>query len=229
LGGRKKKMVKVAIYARVSTTKQELDNQLNALRKYCNNARYEIVNEYTDIISGSKDSRPGFNKLFKDAHKRQFNLVVFWDISRFSRAGTLYTLQKLKELDNAGIKWHSYQEPYFSSIGQFKDVVLSIMATLAKMERERISERTKAGLVRARKEGKLIGRPRNDAVYKKKKVYTFLYSFNDGITWLKYKEVKKKPKLKQISRVYDHLTRINGRMDIKVRVEKREYFMDKIV
>jgi putative DNA-invertase from lambdoid prophage Rac len=63
-------------------------------------------------------------------------------------------LQKLKELENLKIDWESYQEPYFRSAGQFKDVVLSIISTIAKIEREKISERTKAGLKRAKNVGK---------------------------------------------------------------------------
>ncbi len=72
----------------------------------------------------------------------------------------MFTLQKLKELGNSWIFWHSFQEPYFSSIGEFKDVVISIMATLAKIESRRISERTKEGIYRARIRGKTLGRPR---------------------------------------------------------------------
>jgi len=71
-------------------------------------------------------------------------------------------LQKLKELENLGIQWESLQEPYFKSVGQFKDVVLSVIATVAKMEREKISERTKAGLKRAAQYGKYPGRPKKD-------------------------------------------------------------------
>jgi len=157
---------KVAIYARVSTDKQELQNQLNQLREYCKKNNYEIFKEYTDIASGANDKRLGFEAMFQDAHKKLFDIVLFWDISRFSRSGTLYTLQKLKELDNLDIKWHSYNESYFSSLGAFKDVVLSIMATLAKIEREKISERTKAGLERAKALGREPGRPRKDpAIY----------------------------------------------------------------
>jgi DNA invertase Pin-like site-specific DNA recombinase len=73
----------------------------------------------------------------------------------------LFTLQKLKELENLGIGWESYQEPYFNSIGEFKDVVLSIMATLAKIERERLSERTKAGLNNSKKRH-LVGKRGKD-------------------------------------------------------------------
>ncbi len=158
--------MKAAIYCRVSTDKQEADNQLLQLREYCKKSNYKIYKEYVDIISGKELSRPGYDKMFKDAHKKLFKIVLFWDLSRFSRSGTLFTLQKLKEIENLGIEWESYQEQYFRTSGQFKDVLLSIMATLAKIEREKISERTKAGLERAKAEGKQIGRPKlNPKIY----------------------------------------------------------------
>jgi len=161
----------IAIYARVSTDKQELNNQLEQLRGYASKSGYGIYKEYTDIISGKENSRPSYDEMFNDAHKKLFELVLFWDLSRFSRAGTLYTLQKLKELENLGIDWESYQEPYFKSVGQFKDVVLSIIATVAKVEREKISERTKAGLKNAVNVGKRgkDKKPRNRRGYFRKK------------------------------------------------------------
>ena len=146
--------MKIAIYVRVSTKSQEGKNQEFQLKKYCRNKGYEIFNVYWDIVSGKETSRPAFDKMFYDAHKRLFDLVLFWDLSRFSRAGTSYTLQKLKVLENLGIGWESYRESYFNSIGEFKDVILSIMSTLAKIEREKISERTKAGLRNAKNVGK---------------------------------------------------------------------------
>ncbi len=167
--------MKVSIYCRVSTDKQEADNQLIQLRNYCDKSNYEIYKEYVDIISGKENSRPNYDLMFQDAHRKLFDLVLFWDLSRFSRAGTLFTLQKLKELENLGIDWESYQEPYFKSAGQFKDVVLSIISTVAKIEREKISERTKAGLARARLKGSPIGKrgkdkkPRTKAGYFKKR------------------------------------------------------------
>ena len=141
--------MKVGIYSRVSTEKQENENQLIQLREYCKKMDYQVVHEFIDVISGKEKSRPAFDKMFLYARKRYFDLVLFWDISRFSRAGTLHTLQKLKELENLGIGWHSFQDSYLSSVGEFKDVVISIMATLAKIERQKISERTKAGLERS--------------------------------------------------------------------------------
>src|SRR5439155_26056257 len=77
-----------------------------------------------------------------------------------SREGVLETLNHLQRLSASGVGWRSYQESYVDSCGPFKDVVISLMATLAKQERLRISERTKAGLQRARRAGKVLGRPR---------------------------------------------------------------------
>lgn len=160
--------MKVALYVRVSTDKQECENQLIQLREYCNKMNYGIFAEYTDIISGKEISRPSYDRMFNDAHKRLFDIVLFWDLSRFSRAGTLHTLQKLKELENLGVKWHSYQDAYLSSVGEFKEVIISIMSTLARIEREKISERTKAGLERSPNKH-LIGKRGKDSKPRKRR------------------------------------------------------------
>jgi len=161
---------KAVLYVRVSTGKQEAENQLIQLRNYCRSMGYKVEHEFVDVISGKETSRPEYDKMFRGAHKRLFDVLIFWDISRFSRAGTLHTLQKLKELENLGIRWHSYNDPYFSSLGEFKDVVISIMSTLAKIERQKISERTKAGLQRAKSKGKTPGRPKGKKDKKPRKV-----------------------------------------------------------
>jgi len=150
--------MKIAVYVRVSTDKQESENQLLELRDYCKSSNYQIFNEYVDIISGKEDKRPYWDQLFLDAHRKKFDIVLFWDLSRFSRSGTLYTLQKLRELENLGIGYISYREPYLNTVGQFKDVVISILSTVAKIEREQISDRTKAGLKRAKLNGVILGR-----------------------------------------------------------------------
>ena len=172
--------MKVALYCRISTNKQEIENQLIQLRDFCKKSNYQIYHEYADIISGKETSRPAFSQLFKDAHKKLFDIVLFWDLSRFSRAGTLHTLQKLQELRRLGIDWISYQEPLIQSLGEFGDIVIAIMSTLAKIEREKISSRTKAGLKRALSEGKKLGRPKI-SVYQKNRViqlYNELHSIN---------------------------------------------------
>ena len=151
---------KVGILTRISTPGQDAENQLIQLRNYAVKNNWDIYKEYTDIISGKENSRPAFDLLFQDAHKKLFDIVLFWDLSRFSRSGTLFTLQKLQELKRLGIEWVSYQEPYIRSIGQFGDVIISLLATIAKIEREKISQRTKAGLQRIRLSGKHLGRPK---------------------------------------------------------------------
>lgn len=150
----------VAIYLRVSTREQHGENQLLQLKTFCKKSGFEVFKIYHDVISGKETSRPAFDQLFIDAHKKLFDLVLFWDFYRFSRAGVYHTLMKLKELDNLDIVWKSYSEPYLDSAGQFKDVVISILATVAKAEREKISQRTKAGLERKKKEGVKLGKPK---------------------------------------------------------------------
>lgn len=153
-------MMTVGIYARVSTDNQEAANQLDQLRDFAGKQGWRIVVEYVDKVSGSgKKERPQFEKMMLAASQKQFDLLLFWKLDRLSREGVRKTLAYLTQLDGWGVAWRSYQEPYFDSCGQFRDVVISIAATLAKQERINISERTLAGLQRARKQGKTLGRP----------------------------------------------------------------------
>jgi len=150
----------VALYVRVSKDVENPENQLRELRRYASQKKWIISDEYIDITCGADTSRPELNRLFKDANKLKFDVLLFWALDRFSRAGVLHTHQKLNELEKLGIEWESYKEQYLRSAGPFKDATVSIMATLAKLEREKISDRVIAGLKRARAEGKDIGRPR---------------------------------------------------------------------
>src|SRR5215831_400783 len=153
---------KVALYARVSTKDkgQDPENQLQQLREFAQAQGWEIVREYVDHVSGKTSDRAQFKRLFADASRRQFDLVLFWSLDRFSREGALQTLKHLELLASYGVGYKSYSEQYLDSCGIFKDAVLSIIATVAKQERILKSDRTKAGLARARKEGRIGGRPR---------------------------------------------------------------------
>jgi DNA invertase Pin-like site-specific DNA recombinase len=154
--------MRIALYGRVSKDdgKMDVENQFGELREFCKRSGWKVEREYIDRVSGWKADRPEFQKLFADATKRKFDIVLFWALDRFSREGTLATLQHLEKLSSYHVGWRSYQEPYFDSCGPLKDVVVSLMATLASQERIRISDRTKAGLNRARRQGKRLGRPR---------------------------------------------------------------------
>jgi DNA invertase Pin-like site-specific DNA recombinase len=158
-------MLRIAIYARVSTTDkgQDTENQLRELRQFLINKASEgwtPAGEYVDQASGKTANRPEFQRLFLDAAERKFDLVLFWSLDRFTREGVLETLQHLQRLTGNGIDWWSLKEEYLRSIGPFRDAVLSILATIAKQERVRLSERVKAGLDRARAHGKVVGRPK---------------------------------------------------------------------
>jgi DNA invertase Pin-like site-specific DNA recombinase len=151
--------MKIALLSRVSTTKQDNSNQLDQLREFAGRQGWEIVAEYVDTVTGSgKKSREQFDRMMRDASQKRFDLVLFWKLDRFSREGVRKTLRHLQQLDDWGVGWRSFQEPYFDSCGVFKDVVISIAATLAESERNMISERTKAGLARTRKAGTRLGR-----------------------------------------------------------------------
>jgi DNA invertase Pin-like site-specific DNA recombinase len=154
-----------AIYARVSTIgKGQLTiNQSNELREFCHSQGWTIVVVYEDFESGSNSDRPQFQLMLKDAASRKFDVLAFWSLDRLTREGTLATLKYLELLERYGIRWRSLKEPWIDSAGPFRDVVISLLASLAKQERVRISERIRAGLNRAKtggtKSGKPIGRP----------------------------------------------------------------------
>lgn len=151
----------IALYSRVSTRDkgQDTENQLVQLREFAGKQNWQIVAEYVDHASGSRSDREQFQAMFADASKGKFDLVLFWSLDRLSREGVLETLQHLQRLTAYGVGWRSYTEQFLDSVGPFRDAVLAILATLAKQERIRIGERTRAGLDIARAKGKRLGRP----------------------------------------------------------------------
>ena len=157
--------MRVAIYARVSKDdgSQDEQNQLDELRAWCATAGHNIMHEYIDRISGSKGSaeRPELARLLDDAHRRKFDVVLCWALDRFSREGMVPTILHLQRLAAAGVAFHSYTEPLLSTDNEMvRDTVLAVMASLAKIERQKISDRTRAGMQRAADQGKSLGRPR---------------------------------------------------------------------
>jgi DNA invertase Pin-like site-specific DNA recombinase len=154
------KATQVAIYARVSTRdKQETMNQLTQLRELCQRQGWLVVAEYLDRESGSVSTRAEFQKMLLHASQRKFDVLLFWALDRLTREGTLATLQYLERLTSYQVGYKSFTEPYLDSCGTFKDVVISLLATMAKQERIRMGERVRAGIQRARKQGKSHGRP----------------------------------------------------------------------
>jgi DNA invertase Pin-like site-specific DNA recombinase len=153
--------IRTAIYARVSTTQsQDTENQLVQLRDYCTRQGWTITNEYIDQASGKTSERDAFKRLFEDASRRAFDIVLVWALDRLSREGVLETFEHVRRLTNYGVAFESYTEQHFRTTGPAGELMLAIAAWIAKQERIRISDRTKAGLARARRQGKVPGRPK---------------------------------------------------------------------
>jgi len=151
---------KCAIYARVSTRdKQETLNQLAQLREFCHRQGWLVIAEYVDRETGSIPTRVEFQKMLLHASQRKFDVLLFWALDRLTREGTLATLQYLERLTSYQVGYKSFTEPYLDSCGTFKDVVISLLATMAKQERIRMGERVRAGIAQARRAGKRLGRP----------------------------------------------------------------------
>src|SRR6478672_5055686 len=118
--------LRVAVYARVSSKgKQDTENQLAQLRQFCETQRWIILREYIDRATGKHSDREQFQKLFQDASQRNFDVVLFWSLDRFSREGVRETLNHLERLNSYGVNFRSFTEQYLDSCGIFKDAVLS--------------------------------------------------------------------------------------------------------
>jgi len=150
---------RVAVYARVSTVDQSTESQLLDLRKYVSARGWQIYREFVDEgISGTKDSRPALDQLMDDARKRRFDVVFVWRFDRFARS-TRHLINALEEFRNLNIDFVSYQENIDTS-SPLGSAIFTIISAVAQLERDIIAERVKAGLRRARENGKKLGRPR---------------------------------------------------------------------
>jgi DNA invertase Pin-like site-specific DNA recombinase len=160
--------MRAAIYARVSKKdgSQDTENQTRQLREFAASQGWQIVHEYTDRASGKRGDREQFQKMFAAASRREFDVLLFWSLDRLSREGVVETLNHLERLTGYGVNYRSFTEQYLDSTGIFKEAVIGILAAVAKQERVRRSERTLAGLERARAEGRVGGRPSKADDYK---------------------------------------------------------------
>ncbi len=159
------KPTRVAVYLRVSKDdgSQDPENQILQLREFCERWEgHELVAEYVDRESGRKGRRErrDFDRMFADAAARRFDVLLIWALDRFSREGIRKTLAYLERLDQCGVAFKSYTEPFLDTDNELlAHIVLAVTSYYAQLEAMRISDRTKAGLERARAAGKVIGRP----------------------------------------------------------------------
>src|SRR5256886_3667278 len=152
-------MKRVAIYARVSTTDQTCDNQLRDLRDYCRARGWTDESEFIDTgISGTKERRPALDKLMAEVKGRHVDVVVVAAFDRFGRS-VHHLVEALDLFHHLNVEFISLREQVDtgSALGQ---AIFTIIAAIAQLERSLIVERVRAGLRRARAEGKRLGRPR---------------------------------------------------------------------
>lgn len=150
--------MRAAIYSRVSTFDQEPENQARELRRYCE-ARGWTVTEFVDKgVSGARESRPALDELVKAAKRRKFDTVVCWSLDRLGRS-LKHLVVLMDDLHALGVSLVSIREglDWTTPTGRLQ---VQLLAMIAEFERSRIQERVRAGLQRARAEGKVLGRPR---------------------------------------------------------------------
>ena len=152
--------VKVALYARVSKAdeSQNPENQLMRLRSYADERGWQVFQEYVDHASGADANRPRLNQMIRDAMGRRFSLVLTTKIDRIARS-SLNLKQIIADLEARGIKFECTDQPFSTNTPTGK-LLFGILGEIAEFERSLIIERTKAGLQRARAQGKRLGRPK---------------------------------------------------------------------
>lgn len=150
-------MKRAALYLRVSTVDQHPETQLHELRRFANQRGFEIVEEYTDHgVSGTKARRPALDRMLKDAHRHHFDVVLVWSCDRLARS-TKHFLQVLDELNDLGIQFLSQREA-IDTDGPLGRAIVVIVSAVAELERSLIVERVRAGMRRAKLDGRRIGR-----------------------------------------------------------------------
>ena len=150
--------MRAAIYARVSTFDQEPENQLQELRRYVEARGWSAIEFVDRGVSGAKDRRPALDQMILDAKRRKFDIVVCWRLDRLGR-NLRHLVTLLDDFQALGVAFVSMGEGIDCTTPAGK-LQLHILGAIAEFERARIAERVKAGLARARANGKRLGRPR---------------------------------------------------------------------
>lgn len=149
-----------ACYVRVSKDELHPENQRIAIRDFCKIKKFQNLKWYEDTLSGLADKRPMHEQLINDVRRGRVNVIIFFSLSRFERRGILPTLLVLNEFDRRGVPYISLTEPIDTLEAPYKELICAILASVYNIEVRQISERTKAGLERARRDGKTLGRPK---------------------------------------------------------------------
>jgi DNA invertase Pin-like site-specific DNA recombinase len=152
-------LMKIALYARVSTFNngQDPETQLLPLREYAKARSFDVFQEYVDVASGVKESRPRLDELLADARKRRFDAIVVWKLDRLGRS-LKHLITLIEEFQALGVQFISYTEGMDTTTPSGK-LLFNVIGAIAGFERDLIRERVKAGLQRVKSQGRRLGRP----------------------------------------------------------------------
>jgi len=153
--------MRIGIYARVSTTDQDCSQQLCDLRDYATARHWDIEGEYVDHgVSGTKASRPAMNRLMDASRRRAIDAIVCWKIDRWGRSMPHF-VSSVQELRSLGVRFIAVTQGIDTDESNpTSRLMLNLLAAFSEFERELIVERTRSGLERARRAGRVGGRPK---------------------------------------------------------------------
>jgi putative DNA-invertase from lambdoid prophage Rac len=162
--------MQASIYVRVSTNEQDVSNQLSVLRDWAKQRGFEVISIYQEAESAWRSGhQKELAKLKDDARRRKFSIILVWALDRLSREGAAAILNLINGLKVYGIRVISYQEPWTEAPGEIGEILYAIAGWVARMESQRRSERTKAGLARVLAQGKRLGRPKGSKDKRKRR------------------------------------------------------------
>jgi DNA invertase Pin-like site-specific DNA recombinase len=151
--------MRAAIYSRVSTDKQENEVQLAQLRSLAQTEGHSVVEVFEDVCTGGTSDREAFQRMFQAAERHEFELLIVWAADRISREGGYELETHYRRLKAAGVRVRSLSESHVGEETDESEILTALDGWKAKKEKQRISQRTRAGLALARSRGVKLGRP----------------------------------------------------------------------
>ena len=161
---------KVIVYLRVSTTEQTTENQLPALEQWIQDRGYELVRVYQESMSAWRTGRQKeLARLLAELPKKKADILLVWSLDRLTREGVSRIFALVDKFKSHGVQVISYQESWTEQTGPLADLLFAISGWIAQFESKRLSQRTLEGLARARRQGKILGRPTGSRDSKRRK------------------------------------------------------------
>lgn len=143
-----------------TTLEEEAENQINELKEFCKIRGFDLINVYNEKTEQDGRKRPLFLKMINEAHKNKFDIIIVWSFNNFRRFSGIRDVKYINDLLKKGIFFVSYREPFLDTLSRNSQIIMQFLDWIASEEEKTIKDRTKAGLERARKQGKKLGRPK---------------------------------------------------------------------